>query len=147
MLDTAVRGRISRRRPAIRPERETIAPRLLSAPPAQHSQVIVVAVVLHHQNQNVVDLGKTVRAFWLVREGPLALDRPGAPPACAAKTLASPYLIRHIPGLKQPSLSKQAMPAWDRAMSRPRQSAYRRVNPHPGQRRPDHYRAVLVRQQ
>src|SRR5215467_9507752 len=74
MLDTAVRGRISRRRQAIRPERETIAPRLLSAPAAQHSQVIVVAVVLHHQNQNVVDLGKTVRAFWLVREGPLTLD-------------------------------------------------------------------------
>lgn len=51
MLDTAIRIRAGRRRPAIRADRETVSARLLSRTAAQHAQVVVVGVVLHHQDQ------------------------------------------------------------------------------------------------
>src|SRR5215471_8626168 len=71
MLDTAVRGRICRRRLTIRPDRETVASRLIPSPPAEHSQIVIVGVVLHHRNQDVVDLWKGVRTFRPARKGAL----------------------------------------------------------------------------
>src|SRR5215472_16453414 len=102
MLDTAVRGRICRRRPAMRPDRETIAQPLLTVAPAKHSQVIVVAVVLHHQNQDVVDLGKGVRTFRLAGNGAL----PRAPPPSTTRLRSHgtrlPVLDTDIPRCRAP---------------------------------------------
>ena len=72
MLNTAARDGICRRRPAIRADRKTVSPRLLTRTPAQHPEIVVVGVILHHQNQEMVDLGQRIRAFGPVRKGPLA---------------------------------------------------------------------------
>src|SRR5215470_2287294 len=77
MLDFPVWGWICGRRPTIGPDRETVPPRGLARAPAQHAEIVVVAVVLHHQNQDVVDLRKGVRTFRPAGKG--ALPRAPAP--------------------------------------------------------------------
>ena len=53
------------RRLAVRPASEAVAS-------AEHAEVVVVAVVLHHEHDHVLDLGDRVGALGLRRVGPLA---------------------------------------------------------------------------
>ena len=55
-----VRGRLP-----VRSEREPVAPA------GQHPQVVVVGVVLHHQDHDVLDLGEAVGTGLLVRTRPM----------------------------------------------------------------------------
>jgi hypothetical protein len=57
VLDPAVRVGVGRQRLPAAPEHETVG-----AGAAKHSQVVVVGMVLHHQHDDVLDLGNGVGA-------------------------------------------------------------------------------------
>jgi hypothetical protein len=94
MLDFAAGGRVRRRGMAIGSDREPISPRLLTRAPPQHAQIIIVGMVLHHQNQDVVDLRKAVRTFRPGRKGALALDPPSGAARLRSQDTRLPFLIR-----------------------------------------------------
>ena len=98
MLPAAAGDRISRRGPAIGADRKTVSPRLLTRTPAQHAEIVVVGVVLHHQNEEVVDLGKGVSAGRPVRKRPLAYP----PPLRAARFRSQRSTPAHIKDTPQP---------------------------------------------
>jgi hypothetical protein len=64
MLDPAVGVRIGLDGLAIAAESKSVC-----RGAAQHAEVVVVGVVLHHQHHDVLDLGNHVRAFRHLRVG------------------------------------------------------------------------------
>jgi len=68
MLNAAIRSGVGRRGPAITTKGKAVPARLLATAAAEHAQVVVVGVVLHHQDQEVVNLGEGVRPLRQARK-------------------------------------------------------------------------------
>src|SRR5271165_777771 len=119
VLSLTVWGGIGRSGLAIRPDREPVSPRLLAPAAAQHAQPVVVGVVLHHQDQDVVNLRKSVRTLRPVWKG--ALTYGPRPHACRLRSHSRPP--RHPPWIPSPACSptlrrpaQQTAAALDRRM-------------------------------
>ncbi len=110
VLDVAVGVRVGGERPAAWAEPEPVR-----AAAAQHAELVVVGVVLHHQHDDVLDLRDRVGARGQLRVGQRSrLAEPGVAPGAARRRppRAGPRDgARRQAGLQQPAPARPAGPA------------------------------------
>src|SRR5450755_4365367 len=102
VLSLTIWGGIGRSGLAIGPDREAVSPRLLTRAAAEHAEPVVVGVVLHHQDQDVVNLRKGVRTLRPVWKR--ALTYGPRPHACRLRSHSRPP--RHSPCIVGPACSR-----------------------------------------